>query len=174
MSINDLYEPLRTQVVPFKPDFPILSFLLRTIWHHPSHSTSRMGASDKKAKPKGSGRQTVKGMNFMRDDEKKIKRIKMLANGHKAVRDRNGKIVEAAEFQSREAKPGLVQPDRRWFGASALHCRKFDEIWLSLGSGAAQATPVSSARMHSRTSETRSLPARQTRTLSCSSRTNCP
>jgi len=75
-----------------------------------------MGASDKKVKPKSSGRQTVKGVNFARQDEKKIKHIKMLANGHKAVRDRNGKIVEAAEFQSREAKPGMIQPDRRWFG----------------------------------------------------------
>jgi nuclear GTP-binding protein len=81
-----------------------------------------MGASDKKVKPKGSGRQTVKGVNFARQDEKKIKHIKMLANGHKAVRDRNGKIVEAAEFQSREAKPGMIQPDRRWFGASS-NCR---------------------------------------------------
>lgn len=78
-----------------------------------------MGASDKKSKPKGSGRQTVKGANnfYRKDDEKKVKRIKMLANGHRATRDRDGKIIEAAEFQSREAKPGMIQPDRRWFGA---------------------------------------------------------
>ncbi|TFY52638.1 hypothetical protein EVG20_g10469 [Dentipellis fragilis] len=35
-----------------------------------------------------------------------------------AVRDRDGKIIEAAAFQKGEdeTKPGRVQPDRRWFG----------------------------------------------------------
>ncbi|VDC04198.1 unnamed protein product [Peniophora sp. CBMAI 1063] len=41
-----------------------------------------------------------------------------MLNGGKAVRDRDGKIVEAAAFQKGEdeTKPGRVQPDRRWFG----------------------------------------------------------
>ncbi|OWZ66939.1 nucleolar GTP-binding protein 2 [Cryptococcus neoformans] len=58
----------------------------------------------------------VKGENFYRD-AKSASRVKML-NGGKAVRDRDGKIVEAAAFQKgeKEAEPGRVKPDRRWFG----------------------------------------------------------
>lgn len=42
-----------------------------------------------------------------------------MLNGGKAVRDRDGKIIQAAAFQKgeKEALPGRVQPDRRWFGA---------------------------------------------------------
>lgn len=60
----------------------------------------------------------VKGENFYRD-AKAASRLKML-NGGKPVRDRDGKIIEAAAFQKGEdeAKPGRVQPDRRWFGES--------------------------------------------------------
>ena len=36
--------------------------------------------------------------------------------GGKPVRDRNGKIVKAAEFQESQAGKARVQPDRRWFG----------------------------------------------------------
>ena len=56
------------------------------------------------------------GENFYRD-AKQASRVKML-NGGKPVRDRDGKIIEAAAFQKgeKEAKPGRVQPDRRWFG----------------------------------------------------------
>ncbi|RDB28545.1 Nucleolar GTP-binding protein 2 [Hypsizygus marmoreus] len=58
----------------------------------------------------------VKGENFYRDG-KKVARLKMLNSG-KAVRDKDGKIVQAAAFQKGEdeTKPGRVQPDRRWFG----------------------------------------------------------
>ncbi|KAI0275442.1 NUC091 domain-containing protein [Gloeopeniophorella convolvens] len=60
--------------------------------------------------------QKVKGENFYRD-AKQVKRLKMLTGG-KAVRDRDGKIVQAAAFQKGEDEttPGRVQPDRRWFG----------------------------------------------------------
>lgn len=34
----------------------------------------------------------------------------------RAIRDANGKIIQEAEFQSKEVTPGRVQPDRRWFG----------------------------------------------------------
>ena len=65
-----------------------------------------------------SGTKRVKGENFYRD-AKAAKRTKMLS-GHslasKTERDRRGNVVRAAEFQSSEAKPGRVQPDRRWFG----------------------------------------------------------
>lgn len=58
----------------------------------------------------------VKGENFYRN-AKAASRLKML-NGGKPVYDRDGKIKEAALFQKGEdeAKPGRVQPDRRWFG----------------------------------------------------------
>ena len=61
----------------------------------------------------------VKGENFYRN-AKQVARLKML-NGGKPVRDKDGKIIQAAAFQKGEdeTKPGMVQPDRRWFGASA-------------------------------------------------------
>lgn len=61
--------------------------------------------------------QKVKGENFYRN-AKQVGRLKML-NGGKAVRDKDGKIIQAAAFQKGEdeTKPGRVQPDRRWFGA---------------------------------------------------------
>jgi nuclear GTP-binding protein len=58
----------------------------------------------------------VKGENFYRD-AKSAKRLKMLSGG-KPIRDKDGKIVKAADFQKGEDEttPGRVQPDRRWFG----------------------------------------------------------
>ncbi|KAF8913176.1 NUC091 domain-containing protein [Gymnopilus junonius] len=58
----------------------------------------------------------VKGENFYRN-AKQVGRLKML-NGGKPVRDKDGKIIQAAAFQKGEdeTKPGRVQPDRRWFG----------------------------------------------------------
>ncbi|KAJ7292679.1 NUC091 domain-containing protein, partial [Mycena rebaudengoi] len=58
----------------------------------------------------------VKGENFYRN-AKQASRVKML-NGGKPVRDKDGKIIQAAAFQKGEdeTKPGRVQPDRRWFG----------------------------------------------------------
>ncbi|KAG5335179.1 hypothetical protein C0989_002007 [Termitomyces sp. Mn162] len=58
----------------------------------------------------------VKGENFYRTG-KQVARLKMLNSG-KAVRDKDGKIIQAAAFQKGEdeTKPGRVQPDRRWFG----------------------------------------------------------
>ncbi|RPD82762.1 NGP1NT-domain-containing protein [Lentinus tigrinus ALCF2SS1-7] len=58
----------------------------------------------------------VKGENFYHN-AKTVGRLKML-NGGKAIRDKDGKIIQAAAFQKGEdeTKPGRVQPDRRWFG----------------------------------------------------------
>ncbi|KAF8634916.1 hypothetical protein AX15_000657 [Amanita polypyramis BW_CC] len=41
-----------------------------------------------------------------------------MLTGGKPVRDKDGKIIQAAAFQKGESevKPGRVQPDRRWFG----------------------------------------------------------
>jgi nuclear GTP-binding protein len=60
------------------------------------------------------------GENFYRD-AKKAARVKML-NGGKAVRDKDGKIIKAAAFQAgeKEALPGRIRPDRRWFGKSTV------------------------------------------------------
>ncbi|KAG1848521.1 NGP1NT-domain-containing protein [Suillus subalutaceus] len=58
----------------------------------------------------------VKGENFYRN-AKQVGRLKMLSGG-KAIRDKDGKIIQAAAYQKGEdeTKPGRVQPDRRWFG----------------------------------------------------------
>ena len=81
---------------------------------------SKSGASPKTRSTSSKdiiGKKT-KGENFYRD-AKSVKRLKMLSGG-KAVRDRDGKIIQAAAFQKTEAEttPGRVQPDRRWFGKS--------------------------------------------------------
>lgn len=55
-----------------------------------------------------------RGENFYRD-AKQARRVKLLADSG-PIRNPEGKIIQAAAFQSTEAKPGRVQPDRRWFG----------------------------------------------------------
>ncbi|KAJ8590547.1 NGP1NT-domain-containing protein [Rhizopogon salebrosus TDB-379] len=72
-----------------------------------------------KARSSGSKEPTlkrVKGENFYRN-AKQVARLKMLSGG-KPIRDKDGKIIQAAAFQKGEdeTKPGRVQPDRRWFG----------------------------------------------------------
>ncbi|KAL1749232.1 NUC091 domain-containing protein [Schizophyllum fasciatum] len=82
--------------------------------------TSKNDASGSGSKTRSSASQVslkrVKGENFYRN-AKQVARLKML-NGGKPVRDKDGKIIEAAAFQKGEdeTKPGRVQPDRRWFG----------------------------------------------------------
>ncbi|OCH93004.1 NGP1NT-domain-containing protein [Obba rivulosa] len=76
----------------------------------------------------------VKGENFYRD-AKKVARSKMLTGG-KAVRDPDGKIIQAAIFQKGEdeTKPGRVQPDRRWFGNTRVISQTaLDHFRTSLG-----------------------------------------
>ncbi|KAG6849554.1 hypothetical protein H0H93_007502 [Arthromyces matolae] len=81
---------------------------------------TKKAASPGKAKSSGSGPKIslarVKGENFYRTG-KQVTRLKMLNSG-KAVRDKDGNIIQAAAFQKgeNETKPGRVQPDRRWFG----------------------------------------------------------
>ncbi|GAA5933790.1 hypothetical protein JCM1841_002125 [Sporobolomyces salmonicolor] len=58
----------------------------------------------------------TKGENFYRD-AKSAKRVNLLSGkSSRAIRDKDGKILKEAEFQSKEITPGRVQPDRRWFG----------------------------------------------------------
>lgn len=79
----------------------------------PASSKTRSSASQPYIKK-------VKGENFYHD-AKTANRLKMLKGG-KAVRDKDGRIIQAAAFQKGEdeTKPGRVQPDRRWFGALSL------------------------------------------------------
>ncbi|KAI8976498.1 NUC091 domain-containing protein [Pilobolus umbonatus] len=56
----------------------------------------------------------VKGENFYRD-AKKLKYINMLKGG-KATRNSQGRIIQAADFQSTEVKTGRVAANRKWFG----------------------------------------------------------
>jgi len=84
--------------------------------------TKKDGSSSSKTRSSSSSKislKKVKGENFYRN-AKQVARIKML-NGGKPVRDKDGKIIQAAAFQKGEdeTKPGRVQPDRRWFGACA-------------------------------------------------------
>ncbi|KAI9230000.1 MAG: NUC091 domain-containing protein [Piptocephalis tieghemiana] len=61
----------------------------------------------------------VKGENFYRD-AKKAKFVNMLQSG-KATRDKKGKIIKAAAFQSREVDPvARVEPNRKWFGNTRI------------------------------------------------------
>ncbi|KAI9887994.1 MAG: GTPase required for pre-60S ribosomal subunit nuclear export and maturation [Watsoniomyces obsoletus] len=56
----------------------------------------------------------VKGENFYRN-AKKLKTLRMFKEG-KAQRDANGKVVQAASYQSRETHKARIEPNRKWFG----------------------------------------------------------
>ncbi|KAI8867049.1 NGP1NT-domain-containing protein [Ramicandelaber brevisporus] len=60
------------------------------------------------------GNLRLKGENFYRD-RKGVERLKMLTGG-RAVRNKDGKIIKEAVFQSKEAPVGRIDPNRRWFG----------------------------------------------------------
>ncbi|KAG6335457.1 hypothetical protein ID866_3631 [Astraeus odoratus] len=81
-------------------------------------ATKKQKASPKarSSSSKGVSLKKVKGENFYRD-AKQVARVKLLSGG-KPVRDKDGKVIQAADFQKgeKETKPGRVQPDRRWFG----------------------------------------------------------
>lgn len=55
----------------------------------------------------------VKGENFYRD-AKKLKVLNMRKDG-KPQRNKNGDIVQAAAYQSRDAPVARIEPNRRWF-----------------------------------------------------------
>ncbi|PVU86166.1 hypothetical protein BB561_006447 [Smittium simulii] len=66
------------------------------------------------AKGTGLGNQRLKGENFYHD-RKKVAYLNMLKTG-KPIRNKHGKIVKAAAFQSSEAPIARVLPNRKWFG----------------------------------------------------------
>ncbi len=55
----------------------------------------------------------VKGENFYRT-AKKIKTLNMYKDG-KPIRNKEGEIVKAASYQSRDVPKAIVEPNRRWF-----------------------------------------------------------
>lgn len=62
---------------------------------------------------KVTGDPKVKGENFYRS-AKKIKTLNILKEG-RATRNKEGKIVQAASFQSRDRPTAVIEPNRRWF-----------------------------------------------------------
>ncbi|KAK3309916.1 NUC091 domain-containing protein [Chaetomium strumarium] len=62
---------------------------------------------------KVTGDPKVKGENFYRS-AKKIKTLNMYKDG-KAIRNKEGKIVKAASYQSKEVPKAVIEPNRRWF-----------------------------------------------------------
>ncbi|KAK9802313.1 putative Nucleolar GTP-binding protein 2 [Seiridium cardinale] len=56
----------------------------------------------------------VKGENFYRS-AKKVKTLNMREKGQKAQRNKDGKIVQAAAYQSRDAPVARIEPSRNWF-----------------------------------------------------------
>ncbi|KAJ1981890.1 GTPase required for pre-60S ribosomal subunit nuclear export and maturation [Dimargaris cristalligena] len=62
----------------------------------------------------GIGNLRLKGENFYHDNAK-VRMRKMLTGG-RATRDRTGKIIKAAVYQSTDAPVGRVEPNRKWFG----------------------------------------------------------
>jgi nuclear GTP-binding protein len=62
---------------------------------------------------KVTGDPKVKGENFYRT-AKKVKTLNMYKDG-KATRNKEGKIIQAASYQSREVPKAVVEPNRRWF-----------------------------------------------------------
>ncbi|KAK0748306.1 NUC091 domain-containing protein [Apiosordaria backusii] len=62
---------------------------------------------------KVTGDPKVKGENFYRS-AKKVKTLNILKEG-KAIRNKDGKVVKAASFQSRERPKAVIEPNRRWF-----------------------------------------------------------
>ena len=67
-----------------------------------------------KGKELKTGNLGLKGENFYHN-KAKVQRLNLLKGGH-PIRDRRGKIIKAAAFQSTDAPTARIQPDRRWFG----------------------------------------------------------
>lgn len=55
----------------------------------------------------------MKGENFYRT-AKKVKTLNMFKEG-KPIRNKDGKIVKAASYQSKEVPKAVIEPNRKWF-----------------------------------------------------------
>ncbi|KAM7193892.1 NGP1NT (NUC091) domain containing protein [Rhypophila sp. PSN 637] len=62
---------------------------------------------------KVTGDPKVKGENFYRS-AKKIKTLNILKEG-RAIHNKEGKVVKAASYQSKEVPKAVVEPNRKWF-----------------------------------------------------------
>lgn len=56
----------------------------------------------------------VKGENFYRDS-KRVQFLNMYKSG-KAIKNKHGDVIRAADYQDTTIPDARVQPDRRWFG----------------------------------------------------------
>ncbi|KAI1137379.1 nucleolar GTP-binding protein [Hypoxylon sp. FL0543] len=56
----------------------------------------------------------VKGENFYRD-AKKVKALNIRKDDGKPVRNADGKVIQAAKYQSRDVPSARVEPNRKWF-----------------------------------------------------------
>ncbi|ORX82084.1 NGP1NT-domain-containing protein [Basidiobolus meristosporus CBS 931.73] len=75
----------------------------------------------------------LKGENFYRD-KNKVKFVNMLNSG-RAVHDRDGNVIKAAAFQSKEAPVARVEPNRKWFGNTRVIGQKaLEDFREKLGS----------------------------------------
>jgi len=111
-------------VCPWELDQDFCQTIIASL-EHLIMAPTKKGISPGKPKSSSSGPKIslarVKGENFYRTG-KQVARLKLLNSG-KAVRDKDGKIIQAAAFQKGEdeTKPGRVQPDRRWFGTYSVY-----------------------------------------------------
>src|SRR5690348_14499732 len=55
----------------------------------------------------------VKGENFYRN-AKKVKQVNLLKDG-RPQRNAEGKITQAASYQSRDVPTAVIEPNRKWF-----------------------------------------------------------
>lgn len=55
----------------------------------------------------------VKGENFYRN-AKKVKQVNILKDG-RPQRNAEGKITQAASYQSRDVPTAVIEPNRKWF-----------------------------------------------------------
>ncbi|KAI8393672.1 NUC091 domain-containing protein [Radiomyces spectabilis] len=89
-------------------------------------SREKQGGDDR------AGNVRVKGENFYRD-AKKVKFVKMLKGG-KAIRNAQGQIIKAADFQSTDAPTARIAPNRKWFGNTRVIGQKaLEDFRESLG-----------------------------------------
>lgn len=109
---------------PAHLSFPLLATLFLSPWRpnrallHPTQpSASKVDPLPALApfSSHSSNPSAFPGENHYRD-AKKLKRLNMLKDKGTGQRDNAGNLVRPAPYQSSDVTPGMVQPDRRWFG----------------------------------------------------------
>ncbi|KAL2154675.1 hypothetical protein VTH82DRAFT_3351 [Thermothelomyces myriococcoides] len=75
--------------------------------------TAKKEKARREREGKVKGDPKVKGENFYRS-AKKVKTLNMYKEG-KAIRNKDGKVIKAAAYQSKEVPKAVVEPNRKWF-----------------------------------------------------------